>query len=117
MLRVPLAASASADARLSFDHAATTQKIVVLTFDADMTPGMLRELKSGKVASWYKEKVIEALRQQQTPATLFLTGLWIETIPPRRNSSRPIRYLSSAITATRTARFIRPATTFFQYRN
>ena len=81
MLRVPLAASASADARLSFDHAATTQKIVVLTFDADMTPGMLRELKSGKVASWYNEKVIEALRQQQTPATLFLTGLWIETYP------------------------------------
>jgi peptidoglycan/xylan/chitin deacetylase (PgdA/CDA1 family) len=81
MLSVPFAASASADARLSFDHAATTQKIVALTFDADMTPGMLRELKSGKVASWYNEKIIEALRQQQTPATLFLTGLWIETYP------------------------------------
>lgn len=67
--------------RLSFDHAATSQKIVALTFDADMTPGMLRELKSGKVASWYNEKVIAALRQQQTPATLFLTGLWIETYP------------------------------------
>jgi peptidoglycan/xylan/chitin deacetylase (PgdA/CDA1 family) len=81
MLATVFATRASADARLSFDHAATGQKIVALTFDADMTPGMLRELKSGKVASWYNEKVIEALRQQQVPATLFLTGLWIETYP------------------------------------
>ena len=72
------AATASADQRLSFDHASTSEKIVALTFDADMTPGMLRELKSGKVASWYNEKVIEVLRQQQVPANLFLTGLWIE---------------------------------------
>src|SRR5580693_2899944 len=72
------AATASADQRLSFDHASTSEKLVALTFDADMTPGMLRELKSGKVASWYNEKVIEVLRQQQVPANLFLTGLWIE---------------------------------------
>jgi peptidoglycan-N-acetylglucosamine deacetylase len=81
ILNSPLAATASADRVLSFDHAATNQKIVALTFDADMTPGMLRELKSGKVTSWYNEKVIEALKQLQAPATLFLTGLWIETYP------------------------------------
>lgn len=81
ILKCPLAATASADQVLSFDHAATSQKIVALTFDADMTPGMLRELKSGKVASWYNEKVIEALKQLQAPATLFLTGLWIEIYP------------------------------------
>lgn len=73
-----LAAMASASQRLSFDHASTSQKLVALTFDADMTPGMLSELKSKKVASWYNEKVIETLRQEQIPATLFLTGLWIE---------------------------------------
>ena len=78
MLSAPLAATAAADQRPSFDHASTSQKVVALTFDADMTPGMLSELKSGKVASWYNEKVIAALRQQQVPATLFLTGLWIE---------------------------------------
>ncbi len=78
MLSVPLAAMASADQRLSFDHAATSQKLVALTFDADMTPGMLSELKRRRVASWYNEKVIATLRQQQVPATLFLTGLWIE---------------------------------------
>jgi peptidoglycan/xylan/chitin deacetylase (PgdA/CDA1 family) len=71
-------ALASSDLLPSFDHAATSQKIVALTFDADMTPGMLRELKSGKVASWYNRTVIEALRREQVPATLFLTGLWIE---------------------------------------
>jgi peptidoglycan-N-acetylglucosamine deacetylase len=68
----------SADKPLSFDHAATDKKIVALTFDADMTPGMLSELRSKKVASWYNEKVIAALRQDQVPATLFMTGLWIE---------------------------------------
>ena len=70
--------AAASDRPASFDHAATDKKIVALTFDADMTPGMLSELKSKKVASWYNEKVIEALRQRQVPATLFLTGLWIE---------------------------------------
>ncbi len=78
LLVVALAVSATASERLSFDHAATSEKIVALTFDADMTPGMLRELKSKRVASWYNEKVIAALRQEQVPATLFLTGLWIE---------------------------------------
>lgn len=76
MLSAPLAA---ADQRPSFDHASTDKKIVALTFDADMTPGMLSELKSRRVSSWYNEKVIEVLRQEQVPATLFLTGLWIET--------------------------------------
>lgn len=70
--------SASTSLRSSFDHAATSEKIVALTFDADMTPGMLRELKSKQVASWYNEKVIETLRQEHVPATLFMTGLWIE---------------------------------------
>ncbi len=76
MLSTPFAA---ADQRLSFDHASTNKKIVALTFDADMTPGMLSELKSRRVSSWYSKKVIEVLRQEQVPATLFLTGLWIET--------------------------------------
>ena len=72
------ALAASAEKPISFDHAATDKKIVALTFDADMTPGMLSELRSKKVASWYNEKVIAALRQEQVPATLFMTGLWIE---------------------------------------
>jgi len=77
-LIVSTALSASAGQRSIFDHAATNEKIVALTFDADMTPGMLRELKNRQVASWYNEKVIETLRQEHVPATLFMTGLWIE---------------------------------------
>lgn len=77
-LAVALPATASPDLPASFDHAATNQKIVALTFDADMTPGMRSELKSKRVASWYNEKVVAVLRQEKVPATLFMTGLWIE---------------------------------------
>jgi peptidoglycan/xylan/chitin deacetylase (PgdA/CDA1 family) len=72
---------ASSTQRLSFDHAVTDQKVVALTFDADMTPRMSNELQTGRIASWYNEKVIATLREQRVPATLFLAGLWIERYP------------------------------------
>src|SRR6516164_8353735 len=72
---------ASSTRHLSFDHAATNQKVVALTFDADMTFKMFNELKSGKVASWYNQRVIATLREEHVPATLFLAGLWIERYP------------------------------------
>ena len=72
---------ASPTRQLSFDHAATNQKVVALTFDADMTFKMSNELKSGKVASWYNQGVIATLREEHVPATLFLAGLWIERYP------------------------------------
>jgi len=72
---------ASPTRQLSFDHAATNQKVVALTFDADMTFKMFNELKSGKVASWYNQGVIATLREEHVPATLFLAGLWIERYP------------------------------------
>jgi Polysaccharide deacetylase len=107
---------ASSDLLPSFDHAATNQKIVALTFDADMTPGMLRELKNGKVASWYNEKVIAALRQQQAPATLFLTGLWIETYPDatKQLAADPLFELGNHSYSH--GAFHPPATVFFRYR-
>jgi peptidoglycan-N-acetylglucosamine deacetylase len=66
---------------LGFDHAVTGQKVVALTFDADMTLKMRDELRSGKVASWYNANVIATLQRENVPATLFLTGLWIEAYP------------------------------------
>ena len=72
---------ASSAPHLSFNHAVTNQKVVALTFDADMTFKMFNELKSGKIASWYNERVIAMLRQEHVPATLFLAGLWIEQYP------------------------------------
>jgi peptidoglycan/xylan/chitin deacetylase (PgdA/CDA1 family) len=74
-------ATSSAPSRGGFDHARTAQKIVALTFDADMTVKMRGELKSGKVGSWYNANVIAALERENVPATLFLTGLWIEAYP------------------------------------
>lgn len=62
-------------------HVETKQKVVALTFDADMTPKMLKRLRQKKVASWYNATVIKELEDAHVPATLFLTGMWIETYP------------------------------------
>ena len=63
------------------NHVTTVKKYVALTFDADMTPKMLYMLKSKKVSSWYNGQVINTLIREQVPATLFLTGMWVETYP------------------------------------
>src|SRR6516225_3708914 len=72
---------ASSARHLSFDRAVTSQKIVALTFDADMTPRMSDDLKTGKTTSWYNQRVVATLREEHVPATLFLAGLWIERYP------------------------------------
>lgn len=56
-------------------------KKIALTFDADLTPYMLSELKAGKVKSWYNSNIITLLQKTKTPATLFLTGMWAEEYP------------------------------------
>lgn len=57
------------------------QKTVALTFDADMTQGMLKNLQGGKVASWYNKDVIDILEKDKVPATIFVTGLWAKAYP------------------------------------
>lgn len=54
---------------------------VALTFDADMTEAMLRRLETGRVTSYYNAALIDELRRQRVPATLFLTGLWMQRYP------------------------------------
>ncbi len=54
---------------------------VALTFDADMTPRMLKMLHMGKVKSWYDERIIATLKSNDIPATIFMTGMWAETYP------------------------------------
>ncbi len=61
------------------NHIPTKQKVVALTFDADMNPKMLRMLQDHSVNSWYNKSVIDELKKENIPATLFLTGMWIET--------------------------------------
>lgn len=57
------------------------EKVVALTFDADMTPLMKKNLLDKKVDSYYNEKIISILKEYQIPATIFISGLWAETYP------------------------------------
>lgn len=57
------------------------QRRVALTFDADMTPAMLRRLQTGAISSYYNSALIGELRRRRVPATLFLSGLWMQHYP------------------------------------
>lgn len=72
---LPLAVQASS----VINNFSTNQKVVALTFDADMTWKMKYELMSGKVKSLYDKKITDILIHEQIPATIFATGLWLET--------------------------------------
>lgn len=64
-------------------HGPRDKKRVALTFDADLTALMRKRLQHGKVKSYYNDALIAELRKQRAPATLFLTGLWMEQYPER----------------------------------
>ncbi len=80
LLALLLAAAAAVPAVL-ITHGPRDRPWIALTFDADMTPGMVAELKSGRVRSFYDEAVVRELRATRTPATIFMTGLWAEVYP------------------------------------
>ena len=63
--------------------------MIALTFDADMTQGMLARLRAHAVASWYDPRIVAELRLTGTPATVFLTGLWAQTYPDVVRSLAP----------------------------
>jgi peptidoglycan/xylan/chitin deacetylase (PgdA/CDA1 family) len=65
----------------SFDNGPRSVPRVALTFDADMTPGMLAQLRSGQVRSWYNREVRDILDAEGVHATIFLTGLWAQAYP------------------------------------
>ena len=62
-------------------HGPHEKKQIALTFDADMTPWMRDQYTSGNVASYYDNKLIDELKDTNTKATLFLTGMWIGLYP------------------------------------
>ncbi|SIM70562.1 Peptidoglycan/xylan/chitin deacetylase, PgdA/CDA1 family [Micromonospora cremea] len=73
------------------DHGPRTGNRVALTFDADMTDGMLRNLRAGRVKSYANLRIVDLLEREQVPATFFLTGKWVERYPDltRRLADNP----------------------------
>ncbi|TCB95861.1 polysaccharide deacetylase [Micromonospora zingiberis] len=63
------------------DHGPRSGNKVALTFDADMTDAMRRQLRSGAVRSYANLKIIDRLEREEVPATFFLTGKWVEQYP------------------------------------
>jgi peptidoglycan/xylan/chitin deacetylase (PgdA/CDA1 family) len=61
--------------------AGSAPRTLYLTFDADMTPGMLKRLHDGSVASWYDPAIIDFLRENRLPAAIFVSGLFAEAYP------------------------------------
>jgi len=59
----------------------TKEKVVALTFDADMMSKSYEAFKKGKDPLLYNEELISYLKNNNIPATLFLTGYWIEAYP------------------------------------
>jgi peptidoglycan/xylan/chitin deacetylase (PgdA/CDA1 family) len=69
------------DGIAAFDNGSRQVAKVALTFDADMTPGMLAQLQSGQARSWYNREVRDILDAEGVRATIFLTGLWTQAYP------------------------------------
>ncbi|HET9847508.1 MAG TPA: polysaccharide deacetylase family protein, partial [Candidatus Dormibacteraeota bacterium] len=59
--------------------ARTSQRLIALTFDLDMTPSMVDQVRAG--TSWFNADAVAYLRAQQVHATFFMTGLWAEIYP------------------------------------
>ena len=56
-------------------------KTVILSFDADMTPAMIKKLDSGKIKAYYDQAIIDLLAKENIPARIFVTGLFAERYP------------------------------------
>jgi peptidoglycan/xylan/chitin deacetylase (PgdA/CDA1 family) len=56
-------------------------KMLYLTFDADMTPMMLKKEKEHKVDRWYSPGLVDYLIQNKIPSTIFTTGMFAEDYP------------------------------------
>ncbi|MEO3771123.1 polysaccharide deacetylase family protein [Micromonospora sp. B9E7] len=73
------------------NHGPRSGNKVALTFDADMTDGMLGNLRAGRVKSYANLRILDLLEREQVPATFFLTGKWVQRYPDvtRRIAGNP----------------------------
>jgi peptidoglycan/xylan/chitin deacetylase (PgdA/CDA1 family) len=63
------------------DHGPRTGNKVALTFDTNMTDGMLHDLDIGKVKSYANVGLVDLLEQRHVPATVFLAAKWVQRYP------------------------------------
>ncbi|MDW8810591.1 polysaccharide deacetylase family protein [Streptomyces scabiei] len=84
--RPPTLAPGPAGLTPVFEHGLRTtgDKTVALTFDADMTAGQGDRAATGE--RFDNPELIAALRRLQVPATLFMTGRWVEEYPIQARS-------------------------------
>jgi len=61
----------------ALQHGPSQGRRIALTFDADLTGEDVRAGRTG----FYDRDVVRTLRRTDTPATLFLTGLWAREYP------------------------------------
>jgi peptidoglycan/xylan/chitin deacetylase (PgdA/CDA1 family) len=71
--------------------ALVTRPLVALTFDLDMSPAMVAQLRAGRVKPWVNQEALALLQQSGIHATLFMTGMWAEVNPElaRRLAASP----------------------------
>ena len=78
-------------------HGDRGRPLVALTFDTNLTAGMITELDHGLVPRFVNDRAIGELERLQVPATIFLSGRWIERYPDvaRRLAADPLVELGS----------------------
>jgi peptidoglycan/xylan/chitin deacetylase (PgdA/CDA1 family) len=77
---VPLL-TACGESDQAITHGPRDRRWVALTFDADMTRGMLALLRAGTVRRSFDPEIVSVLERERAAATVFVTGLWAETYP------------------------------------
>src|SRR3979411_713385 len=77
-LRLHITTQATSNARIILG-AATTNKVVALTFDLDMNASMAAAARAGTV--WINKDALAYLEARKIHATMFMTGMWAEAYP------------------------------------
>jgi peptidoglycan/xylan/chitin deacetylase (PgdA/CDA1 family) len=62
----------------ALQHGPSKGRRIALTFDADLTG---EDVRAGRTRGFYDRDIVRTLRRTDTPATLFVTGLWAREYP------------------------------------
>src|SRR3984893_5134886 len=75
---VPVSAKTTPDPRVIMG-AATSSRVIALTFDLDMNAQMAAAARAGAV--WINKDALSSLEDHRLHATIFMTGMWAEVNP------------------------------------